>query len=167
MIPSVKTRAPRAVADVLPSALPQIADRLTHFRIRQSWATLVGPDVARRARPDALAAGTLRVVVDNSPWLLELTLREAEVLAKVRDRFPDVRALRFTVGALDDEPAAARAAKRRAVPLTTNDYADIDAATAPIADPIVADAARRLLVTARRFPRDRPRSPRSQPRGAE
>jgi hypothetical protein len=43
------------------------------------------------------------------------------------------------------------------VPLTADDYADIDAATAAIADQGLADAARRLLVTARRFPRPRSR----------
>jgi hypothetical protein len=155
--------APRAVGELLLSALPQISDRLTTFRLRQSWGTLVGRDMARRSRPDTLTAGTLRVVVDNSPWLHELTLRESELATKIRARFPEVHALRFTLGALDAEPAPAQAAAPRAVPLSPADHAEIDAATAAITDESVADAARRLLTTARRFPRP---TPADRPRGA-
>jgi hypothetical protein len=148
--------APRAVGELLLSALPQISDRLTHLRIRQAWGTIVGRDVARRSRPDSFAAGTLRVVADNSPWLHELTLRAGELAAKVRERFPEVHALRFTLGAVETDAIAAPATAPRPVPLTPADHADIDAATAAIADEGVAGAARRLLVTARRFPRAKP-----------
>jgi hypothetical protein len=156
----MRTPAPRAVGELLMSALPQISDRLTELRIRQSWASIVGRDAARRTRPDGLTGGTLRVVADNSPWLHELTLRETELTAKVRDRFPEVHALRFTLGALDPEAKAAPAAPPRPVALTAADRADIDAAAAAIADSTVADAARRLLVTARRYPRSRSQGPR-------
>lgn len=155
----MKTPAPRAVGELLLGALPQIADRLTTLRIRQSWGAVVGRDTARRARPDSLTGGTLRVVVDNSPWLHELTLRAPELTETLRARFPEVHALRFTLGSLETDPAEARAsASPRAVPLTADDHADIDAATAAIADQGLAEAARRLLVTARRFPRPRSRS---------
>ena len=149
----MKTPAPRAVGDLLLSALPQIGDRLIHFRIRQSWGAVVGRDMARRSRPESFSGGTLRVVVDNSPWLHELTLRQAELLAAVRERFPEVQAVRFGLGALESDSGPAREAQPRAVPLTAADYADIDAAAAAIADQGLADTARRLLVTARRFPR--------------
>ena len=109
--------------------------------------------MARRSRPDGVTGGTLRVVVDNSPWLHELTLREAELTAKVRERFPEIRALRFALGTLESEPAALRASAPRAVPLTPSDHADIEAAAGAIRDESVADAARRLITTARRFPR--------------
>ena len=156
----MKKPAPRAVGDLLLSALPQISDRLTDLRIRRAWASIVGADVARRARPDGFLDRTLRVVVDNSPWLHELTLRETEVLAKIRARFPEVQALRLTLGSVAADAAAAKAAPPRPVPLSAADHAEIDAATAAIADESVAEAARRLLVTARRFPRRSPPSPR-------
>ena len=159
----MKTPAPRAVGDLLLSALPPIEERLTTLRLRQSWGALVGRDAARRSRPESVTAGALRVVVDNSPWLHELTLREPELAAKVRAKFPQIRSLRFTLGAVETEPGAARAEALRAVPLTPADHADIDAATAAITDERVADAARRLLTTARRFPRTRSTD---RPRGA-
>jgi hypothetical protein len=149
----MKTPAPRAVGDLLSTALPQISDRLVELRIRQTWVSIVGRDAARRARPDTVSGGTLRVIVDNSPWLHELTLRAGELTAKVHERFPDVQTLRFVLGALDEEGSIASEKLPRAVPLTAADHADIDAAAAAIADSGLAEAARRLLVAARRFPR--------------
>jgi hypothetical protein len=151
----MKRLAPRAVGDLLVGALPQISERLTEFHLRQAWTSLVGRDIARRSRPDTITAGTLRVVVDNSPWLHELTLREAEVTAKIRARFPEVRALRLGLGTLASERAAESEPMPKAIPLTAADRADIDLAVAVIADAEVADTARRLLTTARRFPRTR------------
>jgi len=54
---------------------------------------------------------------------------------------------------LESEPAAQRAPAPRPVPLTPSDHADIEAAAAAIRDESIADAARRLITTARRFPR--------------
>ena len=114
---------------------------------------MVGREVARRARTDGFTAGTLRVVVDNSPWLHELTLREADLTRQVGRRFPSIKALRLTLGTLEKDASATGSAPLRPLPLTAADRADIDAAAAAIPDPGLADAARRLLTTARRFPR--------------
>jgi len=151
----MKTTAPRAVGDLLSSALPQITERLVDLQIRRRWSSIVGRDLARRAHPDGLTGGTLRIAVDNSPWLHELKLREAELTAKVRERFPEVTSLRLTVGTTANDAAAEASAPPRATPLTPADRADIDAASAAIADPVLAESARHLMTTARRFPRVR------------
>jgi hypothetical protein len=101
------------------------------------------------------------VVVDNSPWLHELTLRASRLTADVHSRFPEVQALRFVLGAIARETAAGPGKPPRPVTLTATDRAEIEAATEAIADSDVAAAARRLLTTARRFPRAVP-----GPRGA-
>lgn len=36
------------------------------------WATVVGPELSRHSRPEALRRGTLRVVVDSAAHLVEL-----------------------------------------------------------------------------------------------
>jgi hypothetical protein len=149
----MKRPAPRAVGDLLPSALPQIAERLLELKIRERWVSIVGRDTARRTRPEAVAAGVLRVAVDNSPWLHELTLRASALTADVRARFPEIRALRFVLGAVERDPADGPVKTRRPISLTAADRAEIEAATVTIADPGVAEAARRLLTIARRFPR--------------
>ena len=154
----MKMRAPRAVGDLISSALPQITDRLLELRIRHAWTSIVGRDAARRTRPEGLSGGSLRIVVDNSPWLHELTLRAGELTTKVRERFPEVQTLRFALGALESGAASVPAKPPRAVVLTSADHADIDAAAAAIADSDLAETARRVLVTARRFPRTPPGS---------
>ena len=149
-------QAPRPVADVLVSALPQLSDRLLEVRLRRSWQALVGPDTARRSQPQALVNGCLTVVVDNSPWLHELTLRAAELTARLHAECAAVQSLRFTLGRLDRE--APERAGRAAAPseaLSDADDREIEAATAAIADPALASAARRLLSRAWRSARAR------------
>jgi hypothetical protein len=144
---------PRTVADVLAAAIPRIAERLPEYRIRTAWAALVGPDVARRTRPQSLNNGCLHILVDNSPWLSELTLRAGELTERLHARFEAVRSLRFTLGTFEAAPApATERRERRATALGDEDRRDIEAAASAIADPTLADAARRLLTTARRYP---------------
>src|SRR5207247_1671912 len=107
----MRVGAPRAVADLLVTAVPELRDRLAEHHVRRAWTALVGTDVARRAQPKGLVDGCLTVVVDNSPWLHELTLRVEELTARLHERFAAVRALRFTLGSL--EPAAPRRGARR------------------------------------------------------
>src|SRR3989442_11472127 len=140
----MRVGAPRAVADLLVTAVPELRDRLAEHHVRRAWTALVGTDVARRAQPKGLVDGCLTVVVDNSPWLHELTLRVEELTARLHERFPAVRALRFTLGSL--EPAAPPAPPphaRSATPLPAADRHAIAAATSVIPDPTLAAVARR------------------------
>ena len=135
--------------------MPQLGERLLEYRIQSSWTSIVGRDVARRARPSSFAGGTLHVTVDNSPWLHELTLRSADLVESVRRRFPEVRALRFALAVGPTESRSrehASPARTSTVPLSREDVADIDLAVSAITDPDLADVARRLLTTARRTP---------------
>ena len=145
----MKSGPPRAIGELLLGALPQLGDRLLVQRMRRTWSAVVGGDVARRAQPQALVNGCLTIVVDNSPWLHELTLRVEELTARLHERFAAVRALRFTLGSL--EPAAPPAPPphaRSATPLPAADRHAIDAATSVLPDPTLAAVARRLLTKA-------------------
>ena len=95
-----RTSTPTPVGALLAAALPPLADTLLAFAVRREWPNLVGPEISRRAQPGDLRAGTLTVVVENSPWLLEMTLREGELLSRLQKRYgaESVRALRFTLG---------------------------------------------------------------------
>ena len=100
---------PVRVGTMLTSALPALEERLLAERIRQGWRAAVGAELAHRTRPGDLRAGTLTVMVDNSPWLQELSMRSAEVLEAVRARFgPTVTALRLSLAG----PAPAPETKR-------------------------------------------------------
>jgi hypothetical protein len=133
------------------SAVPALQDRLVEVRIRAAWGGLVGADAARRSRPLRVTNGCLHVVVDNSPWLAELTLRSRELTTRITAQFAAVHALRFTLGRMDD--AAAPSAPTKSLPsrpLTADDWREIDATVAQIRDPEANAAARRLLGAVRR-----------------
>lgn len=141
------------MADVLAAAVPKIAERLPEYRIRKAWPMLVGPEVARRARPRSLENGCLHVVVDNSPWLHELTLRAPELTERLHGQFDAVRSLRFSLGTLEAEPSPpAERRDHHTVALRDDDRRDIEAAASAISDPALAEAARRLMTKARRSP---------------
>jgi hypothetical protein len=146
----MRVGAPRAVADLLVTAVPELRERLAEHRVRRAWTALVGVDMARRAQPKALVDGCLTVVVDNSPWLHELMLRTDELTARLHAEVPVIRSLRFTLGSLGpaEPPAPPRRRGRSAAPLAAADRHAIEAATSAITDPTLAAAARRLLTKA-------------------
>jgi hypothetical protein len=145
----MKSGSPRAIGELLVSALPQLEDRLLVQRMRRTWSLVAGADIARRAQPQSLINGCLTIVVDNSPWLHELTLRAADLTARLHAEYPAVQSLRFSLGAAAAEEASGepRPAPRR-VRLTEDDTRAIDAAAAAISDPALAASARRLLARA-------------------
>ena len=145
----MKSGPPRAVGELLVSALPQLEDRLLVQRMQRSWSAVVGADIARRARPQALVGGCLTIVVDNSPWLHELTLRAADLTERLRAAFPAVQTLRFGLGAAaatEEAPPAPTVPRRPS--LSDDDTRAIHAAAAAISDPALAASARRLLARA-------------------
>jgi len=145
----MKSGPPRAVGELLVGALPQLEDRLLVQRMRRTWGAVAGADIARRAQPQALVNGCLTIVVDNSPWLHELTLRAADLTARLHAAFPAVHSLRFSLGAAAAEEAAAEARPAPRRPrLSEDDTRAIDAAAAAISDPALAASARRLLARA-------------------
>ncbi len=154
----MKFGAPRPVADLLVAAVPDLRDRLVEWDLQRAWAEIAGPEVARRSRPRSLSRGVLTVVVDNSPWLHELTLRASELAERLRRRHAGINAVRLVLGALEPQDTPARARAASPVPLDAEARRAIDAAAAAIPDESVAAAARRLMTTAWRFPRERGRA---------
>jgi hypothetical protein len=161
---SPRARPPVRVSDVLAAAVPGLGEHLLVERIRARWAEVVGPEGARRSRPERLRDGVLAVQVDSSPWLHELTLRSGELLARAQAAHGGrVTALRFALGRLP-RPAAARPAPPDAPEpvLGPEDHAEIERLTAGVGDPALAAALGRLLTKdrlARRRPDARPGQP--------
>jgi len=138
---------PVAVRDVLTLAVPELGLRMRELAIRQEWARTVGPDLARRSQPGELKAGTLTIIIDNSPWLHELTLRSRELLQAVRARHgASITALRFALGTLT--PPADTGRRTRPEPTATLDGEEMRAVAvtaAPLTDPALNASLRRLL----------------------
>src|SRR3989454_586481 len=122
----MKSRGPRAVSELIVSALPELRERLVEDGVRRTWTAVVGSETARRARPQRLTNGVLEIAVDNSPWLHELTLRAPDLTAKLHAQFTGVTSLRFVLTALPAEsgkgtPSAERPGRRALDPHETRD----------------------------------------------
>lgn len=150
----MRVTSPRPVADLVLLAMPALEEPLVADRIRRAWPRLVGPEAARRSRPETLSNGRLVVAVDNSPWLQELSLRAAELTERLGREFSAVRSLQVVLGPVPAAVPAPRAAAPATppAPLTDAERRALDEATAPIRDPELAGVARRLLATAWRQP---------------
>lgn len=142
---------PVRVGNLLTAAVPALAERMLEEAIRREWAQTAGPEAARRSRSGALRQGTLEVSVDNSPWLQELTLRSAAIVAALRKRHGSaVIAVRFALGSGrgDADVAAGPARTRTEAPqrrLTFEEARLVDAAAGQVPDPALASALKRLL----------------------
>lgn len=143
-----KFAAPVRVGDVLAAAVPELGERMIEETIRKEWRLTAGAELARRSQPGELRAGTLTVLVDNSPWLQEMTLRSAELLRALQSRYgAAVSALRFALGQLatrSDVPARRQRAQP-AARLTEAEAREVEAAGAQLSDPTLAAALRQLL----------------------
>jgi hypothetical protein len=149
----MRVSAPIAVANILPAAVPQLADRLVEHAIRREWRSLVGPEIARRAEPRTLAGGCLQIIVDNSPWCQEITLRAPDIVAALARRFGPsvVRSVRATVAALEpDRPSEPRPDTPATAGVSEAAMRAIEEALAPLTDDELARSVRRLLVKAAR-----------------
>jgi len=58
-------------------------ERMRVGRLRDEWASVVGPDVAARSMPVALNAGVLSIRADGAAWATELTLLARSIVDKV------------------------------------------------------------------------------------
>jgi len=144
-------RSPVRVGNLLTAAVPALADRMLEEAIRREWAHTASPEAARRSRPGALRQGILEVTVDNSPWLQELTLRSADIVAALRKRHGSaVIGVRFTLGSgRGDADVAARPASTGTEGLkrclTVEETRLVDATAGQVPDPALASSLKRLL----------------------
>lgn len=144
--------SPKRVADILPAAFPALSERLIEVALRRDWATALPAGLGRRSQPGDLRNGTLEVRVDNSPWLHELSMRAEELLAALGARYGGaVRDLRFRLAAPSRDDRARPVETGRETPpapprLTREELREVDATAAPLRDPQIARALRRLLI---------------------
>jgi len=143
------TSTPTPVGALLTAALPPLADGLLALAVRRDWPSLVGPQISRGSQPGDLRGGTLTVLVDNSPWLQELTLRQGEILSRLQGRYgaESIGALHFTLGTRSRVPEARdHRMSPKDDPLSPEEEAWVAEATSAVSDPLLAETVRRLLV---------------------
>jgi hypothetical protein len=131
---------PAAVTDLLSTVFQgtPTAQRLKEGVIWQVWQTVVGPQIAARARPAAIRNGVLTVVVASAPWLQQLNFLKSEIQNKLNDALGEqlIKDIFLKAGTLRDESTPApltRKPKKRL--LTQDEEALIAQATAGLNDP--------------------------------
>ncbi len=73
-----------SLRDLLPKVLARLAKESGGGdRLIPVWEELVGPSIARNARPFALTDGTLVVRVTSARWAQELTQRAGDLVARL------------------------------------------------------------------------------------
>jgi predicted nucleic acid-binding Zn ribbon protein len=96
---------PRLLGEALPGALERLGlgPELEDARLFADWDALVGPEIARVARPHRLDAGTVIVLVKHSAWMAELSLRRSELLQRI-NRGRESRPVRQIIFRIDPGP---------------------------------------------------------------
>ena len=87
-----------ALSGVLTRALRRLGleDELKGWQVVDDWPHLVGPRVARHTRAVGFKEGTLRVEVEGSAWMHELSFLKHDLVRKIQrdlgtNRVRDVR----------------------------------------------------------------------------
>ena len=94
---------PTRVGELVDSFLEQkgVRRQVRRMSVLEEWDDAVGEGIARVTRARSVSDGTLFVEVRSSPWLMELNMRKAEILARVneeRDEASRIDRLVFVMG---------------------------------------------------------------------
>ena len=149
----MRTRSnPTRVGELLETALPRLREPLVASKLQRHWRALVGQEIARRAQPITLTDGILQIAVDNSPWLQELSLREAELLHRIESAVGPgiIRGLRFVLQACEAGEATSQEVRRNArrAPLTPTEQTKVKEAVSDLHDQTLATMLKRFLTKA-------------------
>jgi predicted nucleic acid-binding Zn ribbon protein len=84
----MRSAPPSRLGDVLRAALERlpIARQLADHALWAHWDEVVGPTLARHARPHRLRRGVLFVAVDSAEWMQELQFLKHEIRERLNTR---------------------------------------------------------------------------------
>ncbi len=93
---------PDGIANILQSALKShgIEENVQRYHFTQHWEEIVGKDIAKYAKPDAIRHQCLTLRVSGSSWAQALSLRKQAIIMRVNKYLPQeeqVSDLRFYV----------------------------------------------------------------------
>jgi predicted nucleic acid-binding Zn ribbon protein len=79
---------PARLGDVLRATLERLPDaqRIADHAVWTHWEAVVGPTVARHARPERFRRGLLLVAVDSPEWMQELQFHKRDLRERLNAR---------------------------------------------------------------------------------
>lgn len=144
-------RKPATAADLVQQLLQQrgMEGKIEEYRTWQIWDEVVGPQIARRARPIRIRDGVLEVRVDQPVWMQQLQLLKPRILARLNAALGKelLRDLFLRRGTIDQAPTAAPEPPPAwlQIKLSDAEKQEIEVSVASIADPELRDSLRALL----------------------
>lgn len=120
--------------------------KLEEHRLIAAWPTIVGPQIAAHAVPTEIRSQTLRVSVDSSPWLHELSLLKPVLLTKL-ERFAGRRVVRDVLFVIGEVPRGATTGPAPKPPrsLSVDEERQVAETVGALKDPELRTVAERLL----------------------
>lgn len=143
---------PASAADLIQQVLLQrgMEGKFEEYRAWQVWDQVVGPQIARRARPIRIRDGVLEVRVDQPVWMQQLQLLKPRILARLNEALGKelLRDLFLRRGAIDQAPTQAAIEPPPAwlqIKLSDAEKQEIEVSVASIADLELRASLRALL----------------------
>lgn len=146
-----RMRHPASAGDLIQQVLQQrgMEGKVEEYRAWQVWDEVVGPQIARRARPIRIRDGVLEVRVDQPVWMQQLQLLKPRILTRLNQALGKelLRDLFLRRGAIDQAPTAAPEPPPAwlQIKLSDAEKQEIEVSVASIADPELRDSLRALL----------------------
>lgn len=144
-------KRPAGAGDLVVQWLQQrgMAEKFEEYRAWQVWDEVVGPQIARRARPIRIREGVLEVRVDQPVWMQQLQLLKPRILARLNQALGKelLRDLFLRRGPVDEAPTQPPAPPPAwlTTPLSEAEERQIEAGLAGLADPEVRNSLRAVL----------------------
>ncbi|WP_243370765.1 DUF721 domain-containing protein [Geotalea sp. SG265] len=146
-----RMKRPAAVAELLTEFFQDkpVGMRLKEGKIWLVWEKSVGEQIAARARPAAFRDGTLTVIVDNAPWMQQLTYLKKEIIAKINGHLGEelVTDLYLRAGSSPAPPAQPSPPTQGCRALSPEEQQQIGEKTADISDPELREIISGLMGT--------------------
>jgi len=78
---------PIRIGGLVESVLGQLGlrDRVEEYHVVESWNDIVGESIAAWVEPLRIEGGRLVLGVKSSPWLMEMQMREREILDRIEE----------------------------------------------------------------------------------
>jgi len=141
-----RMKHPAAVSELLATlfAGTPAENRLKEGAIWEVWNSAVGPQIASRARPNAIRNGVLTIVVSSAPWLQQLNFMKVQIREKLNDAIGEelVKDIYLKSGSVKDSSAETfvkRVVKREKRELSSEEREAVARATEEISDPELRD----------------------------
>ena len=96
-------RKPVSIKEVLPDLYSKLEKKESELEnILRAWKDAVDDKTYKRTRPLRIKKGTLQIIVQNSAWIFDLSLKKESLLSELNKSLGNqlIKDLKFKVGSI-------------------------------------------------------------------